>query len=116
MVYSEELIDKRVVKTTRSVNERLGTIDYLDSKGHVVFRKVPGERVVVQVCTVAIQCQLSPVFISLHRSERPMRRSPLEPPSTCVATPAPSILIWAAPRVFLSMEGLFSDLLFWNTV
>lgn len=49
MVYSEELIDQKIVKTTRSVNESLGTIDYRDNRGHVVFQKVPNERVVLQV-------------------------------------------------------------------
>eukprot|EP00475_Leptophrys_vorax_P044742 TRINITY_DN9075_c0_g1_i1.p1 TRINITY_DN9075_c0_g1~~TRINITY_DN9075_c0_g1_i1.p1 ORF type:complete len:378 (+),score=87.48 TRINITY_DN9075_c0_g1_i1:103-1134(+) len=59
MVYSEEIIDKKIVKTLRVENKALGTVDYMlpahgkssGADGPVVFRTVPGERVVFQVGT-----------------------------------------------------------------
>lgn len=51
LVYSEELIDYALEKCQRLVNERLGTIDFVDHKGKVLFRTCPKERdrVVVQL-------------------------------------------------------------------
>ncbi len=33
LVYTEEMVDKRVVASVRQVNERLGTVDFLDKGG-----------------------------------------------------------------------------------
>ncbi|CAG9768520.1 unnamed protein product [Ceutorhynchus assimilis] len=54
IVYSEELIDWKLLKSVRRVNDALGTIDYIDrSDGTVVFRTCAAEkdRVVVQIGT-----------------------------------------------------------------
>ncbi|CAH1183328.1 unnamed protein product [Phaedon cochleariae] len=54
IVYTEELIDWKFLKSIRRVNDVLGTIDYLDSSdGTVVFRTCEKERdkVVVQLGT-----------------------------------------------------------------
>ncbi|XP_050306903.1 tRNA-dihydrouridine(20) synthase [NAD(P)+]-like isoform X2 [Anthonomus grandis grandis] len=54
IVYTEELIDWKFLKSVRIVNEALGTIDYIDkSDGTVVFRTCNEEkdRVVVQMGT-----------------------------------------------------------------
>lgn len=54
IVYSEELIDWKLLKSVRRVNDVLGTIDYIDkSDGTVVFRTNIKEkdRIVVQIGT-----------------------------------------------------------------
>ncbi|KAG5888294.1 hypothetical protein JTB14_006680 [Gonioctena quinquepunctata] len=54
IVYSEELIDWKFLKSVRRVNDVLGTIDYMDlSDGTVVFRTCEKERdrVIVQLGT-----------------------------------------------------------------
>ncbi|ERL90291.1 hypothetical protein D910_07643 [Dendroctonus ponderosae] len=54
IVYTEELIDWKLIKSTRRTNEALGTIDYIDqSDGTVVFRtcSLEKDRVVVQLGT-----------------------------------------------------------------
>uniref|UniRef100_A0A6P7H2Z5 tRNA-dihydrouridine(20) synthase [NAD(P)+]-like n=1 Tax=Diabrotica virgifera virgifera TaxID=50390 RepID=A0A6P7H2Z5_DIAVI len=54
IVYTEELIDWKFLKSIRRQNDVLGTIDYLDpSDGTIVFRTCPEEkdRVVVQLGT-----------------------------------------------------------------
>eukprot|EP01083_Nonionella_stella_P077969 213130_1 len=50
MVYNEELIDYKVVKLKRTVNEEYGTIDYMEGK-KPIFRTRPGERVAFQLGT-----------------------------------------------------------------
>jgi tRNA-dihydrouridine synthase 2 len=57
MVYSEEIVDKKIIKTLRSENVQLGTVDYSlpsaksDSDGPIVFRTYRDEKVVFQVGT-----------------------------------------------------------------
>jgi len=53
LVYSEELVDKRFVTCKRVVNKELGSIDFIDAKGALMFRTIPEEkeRVVFQVGT-----------------------------------------------------------------
>lgn len=54
IVYTEEIIDWKLLKTYRQENEVLGTIDYIDKyDGNVVFRTSPQERdrVVLQLGT-----------------------------------------------------------------
>lgn len=54
IVYTEELIDWKLLKSVRRVNEALGTVDYIDkSDGTVVFRtcNLEKDRVVVQLGT-----------------------------------------------------------------
>lgn len=58
IVYSEELIDWKFLKSVRRVNDVLGTVDYIDkSDGTVVFRTcgTEKERVVVQLGTCDAQ-------------------------------------------------------------
>jgi tRNA-dihydrouridine synthase 2 len=65
IVYSEELIDKKLIKTKRVVNEKLGTIDYIDEKnGKPVYQTCPmdGPATVLQLGTanadLAVQAAL----------------------------------------------------------
>ncbi|KAJ6638100.1 tRNA-dihydrouridine(20) synthase [NAD(P)+]-like [Pseudolycoriella hygida] len=54
IVYTEELIDWKLLKTTRKINEVLGTVDFVDeSDGTIVFRTCAEERerVVLQIGT-----------------------------------------------------------------
>ncbi|XP_012214611.2 tRNA-dihydrouridine(20) synthase [NAD(P)+]-like [Linepithema humile] len=54
IVYTEELIDKKLLRSTRRENDVLGTIDYIDkTDGTVAFRTCPRERehVVLQIGT-----------------------------------------------------------------
>src|SRR5688572_21137697 len=54
IVYSEELIDKKLIKTKRVVNEQLGTIEYVDEKnGKPVYQTCPldGPTTVLQIGT-----------------------------------------------------------------
>lgn len=54
IVYTEELIDRKLLRSTRRENDVLGTIDYIDkTDGTVVFRTCPRERehVVLQIGT-----------------------------------------------------------------
>lgn len=44
LVYSEELIDHRIVTCKRIVNEALNTVDLVDKDGRVIFRTCPEER------------------------------------------------------------------------
>ncbi|KXZ50145.1 hypothetical protein GPECTOR_17g781 [Gonium pectorale] len=48
IVYSEELVDKRVIASARRVNDRLGTVDFLDKGGEqggrLMFRTSPDEK------------------------------------------------------------------------
>jgi tRNA-dihydrouridine synthase 2 len=43
IVYSPEIIDKRLVNSTRVVNEELGTIDFIDNKNTLNLRIHPDE-------------------------------------------------------------------------
>jgi len=54
IVYTEELVDKKMNRTKRVVNDILGTVDFVDEfDGNVVFRTCPSEkdRLVFQVGT-----------------------------------------------------------------
>ncbi|XP_053203485.1 tRNA-dihydrouridine(20) synthase [NAD(P)+]-like [Panonychus citri] len=53
LVYSEEIIDHKLIKCKRIVNDALGTIDYLDAEDKVAFRTCDIERdkVIVQIGT-----------------------------------------------------------------
>ena len=51
IAYSEEIIDKKILQTTRVENPRLGTVEYNLPSGSTVFATVPGERVVFQMGT-----------------------------------------------------------------
>ncbi|KAK7115278.1 tRNA-dihydrouridine(20) synthase [NAD(P)+]-like [Littorina saxatilis] len=44
LVYCEEIIDRKILITTRTENAVLGTIDYIMSDGTVVFRTCPREK------------------------------------------------------------------------
>lgn len=45
LVYTEEIIDWKLLRAERHTNEVLGTIDYIDTTdGTVVFRTCPDER------------------------------------------------------------------------
>ncbi|KAL5106941.1 tRNA-dihydrouridine 20 synthase NAD P like [Taenia crassiceps] len=52
-VYTEEIIDYKLLRTTRFENKRLGTIDYVCDDGLIVFRTSPEEKgkVVLQLGT-----------------------------------------------------------------
>ena len=41
LVWSEEIIDRRITRSKRVVNDKLGTIDYVDDRGSVLFRTDP---------------------------------------------------------------------------
>jgi tRNA-dihydrouridine synthase 2 len=65
ILYSEELIDKKLIKTKRVENERLGTVDYIDEKsGKPVYQTCPqdGPATVLQIGTanadLAVQAAL----------------------------------------------------------
>ena len=53
LVYSEEIIDFRLLRSKRIVNTLLGTVDFIDSEGVVVFRTCPREKekVILQLGT-----------------------------------------------------------------
>lgn len=53
LVYSEEIIDYKLIKSKRFVNSELNTVDFIDDSGVVVFRTCSEEQsnVVLQVCT-----------------------------------------------------------------
>ncbi|XP_026678266.1 tRNA-dihydrouridine(20) synthase [NAD(P)+]-like [Diaphorina citri] len=54
LVYSEELVDHKLVKTERKVNDLLNTIDFVDPlDGSVVFRTCPREKnkIILQIGT-----------------------------------------------------------------
>uniref|UniRef100_A0A2M4BKY6 Putative trna-dihydrouridine synthase n=1 Tax=Anopheles marajoara TaxID=58244 RepID=A0A2M4BKY6_9DIPT len=58
LVYTEEIIDWKLLRAERRVNDVLGTIDYIDTTdGTVVFRTCPAERgkVVLQIGTAAAE-------------------------------------------------------------
>ncbi|KAI9216828.1 hypothetical protein BC828DRAFT_392636 [Blastocladiella britannica] len=44
VVYTPEIVDKRIIASKRVVNEVLGTIDYIDSKGSLNLRVLPEEK------------------------------------------------------------------------
>ena len=41
LVWSEEIVDRRITRSTRVINDKLGTIDYIDERGSVLFRTDP---------------------------------------------------------------------------
>ena len=41
LVWSEEIVDKRITRSKRIINEKLKTIDYIDDRGTVLFRTDP---------------------------------------------------------------------------
>jgi tRNA-dihydrouridine synthase 2 len=43
LVYSPEIIDKRLVNSTRIINKDLGTIDFIDDKNTLNLRVHPDE-------------------------------------------------------------------------
>jgi len=53
MVYSEELVDRSIMKCQRSENERLGTVDFRHPDGKLIFSTVPHERVAFQLGTAS---------------------------------------------------------------
>uniref|UniRef100_A0A8W7PQZ0 DRBM domain-containing protein n=1 Tax=Anopheles coluzzii TaxID=1518534 RepID=A0A8W7PQZ0_ANOCL len=58
LVYTEEIIDWKLLRAERHTNEVLGTIDYIDTTdGTVVFRTCPDERgkVVLQIGTASAE-------------------------------------------------------------
>uniref|UniRef100_A0A2M4AM63 Putative trna-dihydrouridine synthase n=1 Tax=Anopheles triannulatus TaxID=58253 RepID=A0A2M4AM63_9DIPT len=58
LVYTEEIIDWKLLRAERRVNDVLGTIDYIDTTdGTVVFRTCPAERgkVVLQIGTASAE-------------------------------------------------------------
>lgn len=58
IVYSEEIIDWKLLKTYRQVNEVLGTVDFIDKRdGNVVFRTcaLERDRVVLQLGTASAE-------------------------------------------------------------
>lgn len=52
LVYTDEIIDFKLIKSKRYVNDALGTIDFVDDDGVVVFRtcSLEKDRVILQVC------------------------------------------------------------------
>lgn len=52
LVYTEEIVDFKLMRSKRYINEELNTIDYIDDFGAVIFRTCEEEkdRVVLQVC------------------------------------------------------------------
>ncbi|XP_053660633.1 tRNA-dihydrouridine(20) synthase [NAD(P)+]-like [Anopheles marshallii] len=57
LVYTEEIIDWKLLRAERHENEVLGTIDYIDkTDGTVVFRTCPAERgkVILQIGTASV--------------------------------------------------------------
>lgn len=62
LVYTEEIIDWKLLKTTRRVNDVLGTIDYIDqTDGSPVFRTCSLERhkVILQIGTASAERALA---------------------------------------------------------
>ncbi|XP_050075839.1 tRNA-dihydrouridine(20) synthase [NAD(P)+]-like [Anopheles maculipalpis] len=58
LVYTEEIIDWKLLRTERHTNEVLGTVDYIDkTDGTVVFRTCPDERekVILQIGTASVE-------------------------------------------------------------
>eukprot|EP00808_Paulinella_micropora_P002070 g28832.t1 len=55
IVYSEEVIAKKFIKCRRQVNQELGTVEFLDPHGRLVFATVPGEPVVFQMGTCSAE-------------------------------------------------------------
>uniref|UniRef100_A0A2M3Z6N5 Putative trna-dihydrouridine synthase n=1 Tax=Anopheles braziliensis TaxID=58242 RepID=A0A2M3Z6N5_9DIPT len=58
LVYTEEIIDWKLLRAERRVNDVLGTIDYIDTTdGTVIFRTCPAERgkVVLQIGTASAE-------------------------------------------------------------
>ncbi|KAL1458055.1 hypothetical protein WDU94_008230 [Cyamophila willieti] len=58
LVYSEELVDHKLVKTERRVNDVLGTVDFVDPlDGQVVFRTCPREKnkIILQIGTASAE-------------------------------------------------------------
>ncbi|XP_054153886.1 tRNA-dihydrouridine(20) synthase [NAD(P)+]-like [Oppia nitens] len=54
IVYTEELIDYKLLRCRRSVNTMIGTVDYIDDSGCIVFRTCPPKerhRLVLQLGT-----------------------------------------------------------------
>lgn len=51
LVYTEEIIDYKLIKSNRLVNDVLGTIDFVDNFGVVVFRtcNLETDKVILQV-------------------------------------------------------------------
>ena len=51
LVYSEEIIDFKLIKSRRFVNTELNTVDFIDESGVVVFRTCDEEKskVIIQV-------------------------------------------------------------------
>ncbi|XP_053677926.1 tRNA-dihydrouridine(20) synthase [NAD(P)+]-like [Anopheles nili] len=58
LVYTEEIIDWKLLRAERHTNEVLGTVDYIDTTdGTVVFRTCPveRERVILQIGTASVE-------------------------------------------------------------
>uniref|UniRef100_A0A182S7Z2 DRBM domain-containing protein n=1 Tax=Anopheles maculatus TaxID=74869 RepID=A0A182S7Z2_9DIPT len=58
LVYTEEIIDWKLLRAERHTNEVLGTVDYIDkTDGTVVFRTCPDERakVILQIGTASVE-------------------------------------------------------------
>lgn len=60
LVYTEELIDRRLALSTPVENAHLGTTDFVDDKGVIIFRTTPmeRERVVLQIGTASPELAL----------------------------------------------------------
>ena len=61
IVYTDELVDKRLMGCVRSLNGQAGTVDFTDAKGVVLLRTLPGEarRTVAQIGTSAPELALA---------------------------------------------------------
>lgn len=57
IVYTEELIDWKLMKCTRKINKVLNTVDFVESDGTIVFRTCEKERgkVVLQIGTASAE-------------------------------------------------------------
>jgi tRNA-dihydrouridine synthase len=65
-VYSEEIIDKRMMKASRLWNEKLQTIDYvIASENVIIFRTVPQEKpkLIVQLGTASAETALQAALV-----------------------------------------------------
>lgn len=54
LVWSEEIVDKRITRSKRVLNEKLKTIDYVDERGTVLFRTDPiieKDKIIFQIGT-----------------------------------------------------------------
>jgi len=49
MCYSEEIVDRSIMRCRRVVNDENGTIDFVDHTKRVIFQTIPNERVVFQI-------------------------------------------------------------------